>query len=363
MAEHVCGCGEHGAWWGCGCGDMHTLSLGEATRVRRLTTGLRLLTGQMREADPYTLEWLLEREALLAEELEPQVTKMGSDLIDEIMKELSELKALDGELTPREIKGIANDTEAMLLKASEMFSTGLAPTVGEHAARVYENVRTIKGTIGVDFSLVDKKAIAWMKKDPAVWVKKHFADDVTARVKTISAHALKEGWGRVELASVMEAALQNQVAGYGYWEVLAAANLNRSRTWSAYESMVEQGVAKSTWLSAGDERQCPVCADLDGTVFSVATAVDQHRAIVDADPSPEEYIDLNPWVGTGVRENADGEKETWFYTTDSAKVKHDVTAQFNALTPGKADDGRAIQELGISCPGHAACRCSVEPVD
>lgn len=333
----------------------------DAVRVARFLDAI----GVTRDAvpaklDPATAAWLLAREEALIAELEPIVNEYGVAYFDEVKKALAVMVEKSGPLTDSEATALASEFDRVLTKAAEKFSTTAAPVVGEHAAVAYGDVRIATG-VNVDLTrLVDKAAVKFMKQDPVVWVKKHYADDLTARVRKVSARALEKGLGRKELGAQLEALLGDQVAGYRYWDVVASSNLTRSRSWANNESYLEQGVERKRWVTAGDERVCPVCLPLDGTIFSVQKAVDRQRAIMEKPPTPDEYKRLSPWVST--KKGEDGEITYWIPGDGDEDV--DVTEQFASLTEGSADDGVTLQDLGIGeAPVHGACRCSDEPVD
>lgn len=309
--------------------------------------------------DPAIAAWLLAREEALIADLEPIVNEYGRAYFDEMKKAIAVMVERSGPLTETEAVALASELDRVLTTAAGKFSTTAAPVVGEHAAVAYGDVRIAKG-VSVDLTrLVDKRAMAWMKQDPVLWVKEHYADALTDRVRKVSARAIEQGIGRKELGERLEALLGPEVEGYRYWDVVASSNLTRSREWANVESMNEQGVERMRWVTASDERVCPTCGALDGTIFSVKQAVDKQRAIVEKEPTPAEYKLLSPWVST-----KKGEDGPTFWIAGEGDEDVDVTDQFDALTPGAADDGSALQDLGIGePPGHAACRCGLEPVD
>lgn len=309
--------------------------------------------------DPATAAWLLAREEALIADLEPIVNEYGKVYFDEVKKALAEMVAKSGPLTDAQATALADALDATLKTAAGKFSTTAAPVVGEHAALAYGDVRIAKG-VSVDLTkLVDRKAMKFMREDPVLWVKKHYADDLTATVRKVSARAIEQGIGREDLAARLEGLLGPQVEGYRYWDVVASSNLTRSRTWANNESYLEQGVEKMRWSTAADERVCLSCDALDGTVFSVQRAVDKQRGIIEKAPTPDEYKLLAPWVST-----KKGEDGPTFWIAGEGDEDVDVTEQLGALTAGKADDGSALQDLGIDGPpGHALCRCNAEPID
>jgi hypothetical protein len=310
-----------------------------------------------REANPLSLKWLLERERDLKAELEPIVGEIAASYVAEFDKALKELLAKSGPLTDAELVALDKEVLALLQRAGKELGKDAGPIVGDHTGGVYTKIRETVGK-KISFGRIDKAAVAWMGKDPHYWIQDYFGKAVSAKLQAIGQSALVDGVGRKELADMLRSRFADDVAGYRYWDVLSAAQLNRSRSWGVYESMVGQ-VEKVAWFAIGDERTCEICGALDGTVFSVQKAVNRQRKIVDQDMTPDEYKDLNPWVQT-----KKGEDGTEFYWKDSDGEEHDLTDEFNALTPGEADDGSDLQDIGIQAPpGHGSCRCTLNPVD
>lgn len=328
----------------------------DVVRVARFldALGIRAETSP-KKLDPRTKAWLLAREEALITELEPVVGTVGKLYFNEVKASLQVMLDQAGDLTSAQATGMADALESTLKRAAKEFAKKAAPVVGEHAAAGYADARAVLTPGWTLESMVDKAAVAWMKKDPVLWVQKHFADDLTDRVRNVSARAIEQGLGRKELGARLEALLGDQVEGYRYWDVVAASNLTRSRTWAQNEAYDDQGVESYVWRTASDERVCPECDALDGTVFSVAKAVEKQRAIVEAEPTPDEYRKMAPWVSStksGTTIPGDDDED------------EDVSGLFGSLTAGSADDGSALQDLGIDSPPiHGRCRCGTDPVD
>lgn len=318
-----------------------------------IALGLRAETDP-KALNPGTKAWLLAKEEALIADLEPVVSDLGKAYFAEVKASLEHLLATTEPLTQADATALAKAIEATLKKAAEEFASQAAPVVGEHAATAFVDARAGFTADWTLTSAVDKATVAWMKKDPVLWVQEHYANVLTDRVRNMTAAAYERGLGRDELAERLEAVLGPEVEGYRYWDVVASSNITRARSWAVNESMADQGVTTYAWRTAADERVCPTCDALDGTVFSVQKAVDKQRAIVEAEPTPDEYKKMAPWVST-----AEGEDGTEFAAGDE-----DVTDAFDALTPGKDDDGSELQDLGIDGPPvHGRCRCGIEAID
>lgn len=323
--------------------------------------GLRGLAIVREDEDVLTPLWLVEQEAKLAAEIRPLVNETGKLYLQLMGEEIEKLAAASGPLSKAEANVLVKAIQDLLDSAAVEFAEGVGPVIGTKAGEVYGTVRQSLGTIGTTFSLVDEAAMAWMKKDPAWWIQDHYGPKVSGKIQKVAAKAIEEGLGRVELASALQAKLEQEVGSYAYWDVLSSSNLNRSRTWGSYESAAELGFTKLVWETVGDERVCPICGPLDQTVFYVNKALPRQRKIVEEQMTPDQYKDLSPWVGTRKNEAGDGLD---FYTKDSDGNETSLTSSFVGMKEGKQDDGGALQEAGVNGPPiHGRCRCALTPFE
>lgn len=208
-----------------------------------------------RAANPLSLKWLLERERDLKAELEPIVGEIAASYVSEFDKSLKELLAKSGPLTDAEMATLDKEVLALLQRAGKELGKDAGPVVGDHTAGVYTKIRELVGK-KIGFNRIDKAAVAWMGKDPHYWIQDYFGKAVSAKLQAIGQSALVEGMGREELADALRNKFSDEVAGYRYWDVLGAAQLNRSRSWGFYESMDGQAVERVSWFAVGDERTC-----------------------------------------------------------------------------------------------------------
>lgn len=154
----------------------------------------------------------------------------------------------------------------------------------------------------VQFNLVDQRATDWLSRDHQYWVgtfyDRKLGEQIAASVKST---ILEQGLGRKAagkaLAKVVTGvALDESVVGRsGYWEGVAAIAATRARTFGTIEGLVQAGIEQYEFIAVMDERTSDICRELNGRIFSVATAVDIRDQILAAE-SPDDVKSITPWV-------------------------------------------------------------------
>ena len=79
------------------------------------------------------------------------------------------------------------------------------------------------------------------------------------------AEALQEGWSSDQLATELKSVLDDA----NWADLVAQTELTRAVSWSTLLTYQAQGVTKSIWLTAHDQRVCPICKDNDGLSRSI----------------------------------------------------------------------------------------------
>lgn len=79
------------------------------------------------------------------------------------------------------------------------------------------------------------------------------------------AEALQEGWSSDRLAGELRSVLDDP----SWADVVAQTELTRAVSFSTVLTYQSQGVTRSIWLTAHDQRVCPICRDNDGVVRPV----------------------------------------------------------------------------------------------
>ena len=144
-------------------------------------------------------------------------------------------------------------------------------------------------------SLRDMKAISVLTRHNCYWLGQHYGNHIGPKIAKITQRAIDEGMGRDALAQELRHELGSVgPSGYTYWDVVASSAIVRSRSFGAISGMEEAGITEYEILAMGDERMCPTCGELDGTVFSVTETrkvIDRAIDITD----PEEFKAAMPW--------------------------------------------------------------------
>ena len=144
-------------------------------------------------------------------------------------------------------------------------------------------------------SLPDKKAIDVLTRHNCFWIGQHYGNHVGPKIAQIAQKAIDDGMGRDALAQELRHELGGVAPeGYTYWDVVASSALVRARSFGTISGMEEAGITEYEIMAMNDERTCPICGEMDGTVFSVEETrrvIDKALSITD----PEEFKAAMPW--------------------------------------------------------------------
>lgn len=133
---------------------------------------------------------------------------------------------------------------------------------------------------------------------------------------------------------------------------MGSAWLNTARNRANLHTYHEAGITHYRILSVMDERTSPVCASLNGTVFSVAQQLQQEERAC-ASETLDELRAVRPWLNTKG-------KTVGFYRSDKSFVP--VTRAPGAKGPA-LHSASELQRLGVGMPPyHALCRTTVVSV-
>lgn len=156
-----------------------------------------------------------------------------------------------------------------------------------------------------EWQLIDQQAVNHLTRDTTFWIGKQFGNNIGPRIAEISRIVgIESGLGRREVGKALRDAFENELkipmgfrgSPLNYYTGLGAAAQNRAINWGAITGFRERGVAYYRWEGSLDERQCPICSDLDGKEWKTEWSVEKiERAIESQDP---DYFKKNmPWVG------------------------------------------------------------------
>lgn len=195
---------------------------------------------------------------------------------------------------------LSNDAQKIILDG---LSNALGPAFGYSPAvrqeiRKYITEAYERGkhdfAINSSLNLPDIKAVEVLTKHNCYWLGQHYDKHIGSKIAETTQQAIIDGIGRDELARELRAELGGEHSDYKYWDVVSSSALVRSRAFGAISGMEEAGIIEYEILTMGDERTCPICAEMDGRTFSVEVArkrIDAALGIEDAD----EFKDIFSW--------------------------------------------------------------------
>jgi hypothetical protein len=190
----------------------------------------------------------------------------------------------------------------------------------------------------IDFGTHDKDAIHGMGNAGLFWIGEHYGEalDQAAILDVVKTTMLQEGLGREEAGRRLQEMLGGQIKrSDSYWTGLAATIATRSRSFGALSAMSISGAYRYEYVNPMDERTSPVCAALNGRLFTVGGAVELRDQLLQAS-TPDEWKALSPWPKT--------------------------SQLYEGGTPGgKMLSPSALQAAGIAFPPlHFHCRSTIE---
>lgn len=242
-----------------------------------------------------------------------------------------------------------------------------------------------------EWQLIDQRAVNHLMRDTTFWIGQNYGNNVGPKIAEITRKiGIESGLGRREVGKALYENFKDELlipmgfrgSPLNYYTMVGAASTNRARAWGNVIGFRERGVAYYRWEGSLDERQCPICTELEGKEWKTEWSVDQiEKAIDSQDP---EYIKNNmPWIGfdqgRASKHGWEPSKMTYpqgipirpqrgtekgramgLYIKDSSGNK-----TYLAGKDGKLKGTKELADMGIvACPAHALCRCDViESVD
>jgi len=211
-----------------------------------------------------------------------------------------------------------------------------------------------QATINVAFNAVDKKAIAALMKTQRFWMTRQFIEDYnfSQRIRAAVRNGVYlKGLPAKEVAENLRGKLDplldqiERTAGglpmgrAAYVEFLTVNTASVAKTYGSISGLAEAGVTTYTIINPLDERTCPVCSFMEGTVYQTKHGVDRIEALSGMDPAAM--------------------KESWPWMSSGA----DVRSVAGSSVPGSMSPearGDVMGKAGRSFPPyHGRCRCVV----
>lgn len=144
-------------------------------------------------------------------------------------------------------------------------------------------------------AFTSKDAMELLRQSLADTLGPAFGNAIGPKISELTQAALEEGLGRDALAELLHQGLGEAApGGYTYWDVVASSAIVRARSFRAISGMEEAGITEYEILAMGDERMCPICGALNGTIFSVAETRKVINKALDI-TDPEKFKEAMPW--------------------------------------------------------------------
>lgn len=212
------------------------------------------------------------------------------------------------------------------------------------------SVPAFKAKLSGGFDVADERAIRDIQTDAAIWIGRHYDQNVRDGVRAAIEPVLVGGAIRRNIvdrvADVVRHALDNYGSPEGYrgtsrsyCEGLAANVVTNSRVRGQLVSFNELGVKRARLTNPNDDRTSLICQHLDGKEFEVRAAIDLMTRLSGV-YEPDEVKALQPWPSY---------EELLKVSPEAGK--------------GTAADMAALEAAGIILPPfHFRCRTTVDIV-
>jgi len=199
------------------------------------------------------------------------------------------------------------------------------------------------------FDLIDEDAIDALKGHQVLWVGEHYDENISKAVADAAREAIVEaGDSPVAAGRLVRETLAAELSAFTtpggfhgsatqYFEGLASNAATVSRAHGQLSSFIRVGATTYEIVNPRDRRTCPVCAHMDGKIFTVDQGAAQMGAELAA-KSPDDIKKVHPWIGV-------------------TRMKQ------LAPTKGEAPAGQAskLAKAGFSIPPfHFRCRCAID---
>lgn len=181
------------------------------------------------------------------------------------------------------------------------------------------------------FGPVDERAVASLNESALFYVREHYSDTLSDRVRALANQALEEGLSR-DAAGELFARELGPVYGQSmnYWRLHASAVTVRAREWGRVAGYERAGLDEVYWSSVQDKRTSEQCDFMHGRPIDVGSLIATRDASIAAE-TPEAQKAAAPWLS-------------------EAQVRERVEA-----------NGGRIPE-GMAPPIHGFCRSRTSPV-
>lgn len=206
---------------------------------------------------------------------------------------------------------------------------------------------------------LDRGVVRGLSNDGPYWIGNFYNDKLSERIAQIGYNVTVEGgFGREAAGRTMRDVLTQEFALKGgpssfestvpanyagnvdsYTRLVAANVTQRSRVYSSVSAMHDSGFTRYQFSAVMDERTSEVCQEMNGRIFTVASAVRTLQDVSLAE-DPEAFKQAHPWP------------------------RNIEAVRVIAGSGSFAEQNKNLEEAGIALPPlHGFCRSSVEAID
>ncbi len=172
-----------------------------------------------------------------------------------------------------------------------------SPEVDHRVIRSVDDAeRMVAAAIGSrqDFTVVDKRAAAWLRRDVMFWVGNVWDQHLGRKISDAVLETVVSGEPRAKTTELLKQRLSQFNRPDSYWDIVAAAGHVRARTMGNLQGFVVADVAEFEFVSMGDEKVSPICREMNGKVFTMEQASSFAADVLSAS-SPEDHKRAWPW--------------------------------------------------------------------
>lgn len=271
----------------------------------------------------------------IAREVARKIADVPDDDIEFLTQKTAEMYALAGVRRQEKIKELARKELRKVKKA--------APTP-----------QGFPSLFGYTFDMADSEAIEAMSSNQVYWIGDQYGkkvqEGITSKAET---EIFEKGLGRKEASSSFRQVLNQEMgltvpaqyrgSAQSYFAGIAGLVRVQSNAFASVKAFKNSGVTKYEVVAVGDERMCPECGFMDGTVFDTSQGVG-HITRIGKAKTPEQVKNVNAWMKRPAMMQRAGVK-----TPGGFKTVH-----------GR----RNMAKAGLALPPyHFRCRCVVEPYE
>ncbi len=273
--------------------------------------GILRCLGYTKDEDP------LKPRSILAEE-EKTVNKLLAGNNSEDIKTTKKLNkvidSMDME-TDSGINSAIKKTDKIITNHGKKVAVGSAVILAIDSDAYY---KTIKGAVAesvsipYDFIDADQRTIDAINKWQQTFIGDNYKNNVTKEVENIIRNTIKANDGtlsRTQIARQLKKQMPDVVVQKGYWNTVASAVLNNSRSGASLNVFKQAGIQRYTVLAVLDERTSDVCQNMHGRTFEVKVGLKAFENLENAETA-DEAKEASPWMSSDSKGNVllNGEK-------------------------------------------------------